>query len=104
MQLEKSYGGNDGDTPPALLNMFINSTDTLKGRMFDQSISTEWNDKPPLFDPRPAEPRSRIGNFLRGPPEPPKKEEDPVLLKGVSFSGDVIVLLGAMTLSEEVVE
>ena len=80
MQLD--LGHQDNDAPPALLNMFINSTDTLQGRTFDQYVPTEWNDKPPLFDPPPVETRSRWG-VLRSRGDPPKKEEDPVLLKGV---------------------
>ena len=82
MQLD--LGHQDNDTPPALLNMFINSTDTLQGRTFDQTVPTEWNDKPPLFDPPPVETKRRWGG-LRSLGDPPKKEEDPVLLKGVSL-------------------
>ena len=57
------------------MNMFIISTDTLRGRKFDQKLPTEWRDKPPLFDVPTNNRRGRRQD---------QKEEDPLLLKGVS--------------------
>ena len=60
--------------------MFINSTDTLRARMIDQTIPNTWNDKPPLFRTQTTEKR-RWGRIVS---QPPPAEEDPLLLKGVS--------------------
>lgn len=69
------------DVPPALMNMFINSTDTLRKREISQSIPSEWNESPPLFHVRVPQRRK----FWRGPQEEDTTEdEDPNLLKGVS--------------------
>jgi hypothetical protein len=71
----------DVDAPPPLLQLFINSTDTLRRREIEQRIPTEWNDKPPLFFVRVTQRR----RFWRGPQEEKVTEdEDPNLLKGVS--------------------
>jgi hypothetical protein len=66
--------GNN-EMPPNLMDMFINSTDTLRGRMINQSMPSTWNDHPPLFEV-PDDRRRRRGTE--------QLEEDPVLLKGVS--------------------
>jgi hypothetical protein len=72
----------DTDVPPPLMQMFINSTDTLRQRQLEQRIPSEWNDRPPLFFVRLAQRR----RFWRGPQEEKVTEdEDPNLLKGVSL-------------------
>eukprot|EP00980_Cylindrotheca_fusiformis_P017472 scaffold5466_cov90-Cylindrotheca_fusiformis.AAC.4 len=77
-----SHRSDGGDRPPALLSMFINSTDTLRQRAIDQTMSSEWNDKPPLFTQyKPMRPR-----FWQAPVDTQVSEqEDPTLLKGVSM-------------------
>ena len=67
----------DFDMPPPLMNMFIVSTDTLRGRKFDQRLPTEWKDRPPLFDVKNTDKRRWR--------QQEQKEEDPILLKGVSM-------------------
>lgn len=69
------------DAPPSLMQMFINSTDTLQHREIDQRIPSEWNDRVPLFFVKVPQRR----RFWRGPQEEKVSEdEDPNLLKGVS--------------------
>jgi hypothetical protein len=70
----------DPDIPPPLMEMFINSTDTLRGRTVSQSMPPTWNDRPPLFSIESN--TTKLRGWRRAPP-PEEKEEDPVLLKGV---------------------
>ena len=71
----------EDDRPPPLMDMFINSTDTLRKRQINQKMSHTWNDRPPLF--QISRPQRR--RFWGGPQEEQVTEdEDPNLLKGVS--------------------
>ena len=76
---------NNNDLPPPLTDMFINSTDTLQRRKINQKIPSTWNDHPPLFPV--SKPQRRL--FGRSQQQQQReqaatKEEDPILLKGVS--------------------
>ena len=95
-----NYNNIMGDSPPAMESMFINSSDTLRHREIPQGMAyVEWNDRPPLFRRHRPE---RRRPFWRGALQQPrddqpsidgkqhvKEEEDenPNLLKGVSYQG-----------------
>jgi hypothetical protein len=70
----------DGDMPPALMDMFINSTDTLRRRQINQKMPETWNVRPPLFQVS----RQQRQRFWKAPQQQQVTEdEDPNLLKGV---------------------
>ena len=71
------------DAPPSLQEMFINSVDTMQGRIYDQRIGEGWNNRPPLFVVRRPS-RRRFWNRQAPPMEIVTEEENPNLLKGVS--------------------
>jgi hypothetical protein len=72
---------SSSDIPPPLMDLFINSTDTLRRRQINQKMPATWNDKPPLFQIATQQRR----RFWRAPQEAQvTEEEDPNLLKGVS--------------------
>jgi hypothetical protein len=78
------------DTPPSLTDMFITSTDSLRQRTINQKIPPSWSDRPPLFAAKIPSSFPRLPYLWRKPPpqEDPismPQEEDPNLLKGVSF-------------------
>jgi hypothetical protein len=79
----------DPDMPPPLMEMFINSTDTLRGRMVAQSMPPTWNDRPPLF--RIESNKNRMRGWRRAPPAE-EKDEDPVLLKGVRILSLILLV------------
>ena len=73
----------DDDLPPSLMQMYINSTDTLRLQQVDQTMKTYpgWNDQPPLFKiSKPSRNLLRQANVDKEGSE----QEDPLLLKGVS--------------------
>ena len=68
------------ETPPPLMDLYISSTDTLRGRLIDQTMPASWNDRPPLFKVEKNEKRlwriaTREGECV--------EEEDPASLKDV---------------------
>lgn len=75
----------DAEHPPALMQMFINSTDTLRHRQINQKLNKAWNDRPPLFEV--SRPTNRFWNRDQQQEQATKhvtEDEDPNLLKGVS--------------------
>jgi hypothetical protein len=76
---------NPDDAHPSLMDMFINSTDTLQKRQINQKMPNTWNDRPPLFQIVPPQ-RRRFWGRAQSLEEKaaPTEEEDPNLLKGVS--------------------
>ena len=69
------------NAPPTFKEMFIISTDTLRGRKIDQALPETWNDHPPLFKIQQQKLPRRI--WQRLPQNDEEGHEDENLLKEV---------------------
>ncbi|KAL3925481.1 MAG: hypothetical protein SGILL_000373 [Bacillariaceae sp.] len=93
-----SANGGDTDMPPSLMEMFINSTDSLRHRSINQKIPATWSDKPPLFEINVPS-KSRTSFFGRPKQDRVTEDEDPNLLKGMIRKGIPAPLRCAVWLS-----